>query len=422
MINRKESLTFADALKHKRPSAFATMIKPIGSMCNMDCHYCYYLDKAELYGGRQPIMSVELLEEYVRQYIEANDVPLVTFVWHGGEPLIAGIDYYRKAVEFQKKYKGDKQIDNSLQTNGLLVNEEWCDFFREEKFLLGVSIDGPKDIHDAYRRNKGDEPTFDRVVRAIEMMAQRGVEYNTLSVVNNLCEGRGVEVYRFLKSLGSHFMQFLPAVEHVVDVPGSKRAAIVSPGSVANSHLAEWSVSAKGYGRFLNDIFDEWVIADVGNYFVQMFDVALAQWVGVQPGLCSFADSCGDALVVEHNGDVFSCDHFVYPEYKIGNILETDLRTLHKSKPQFKFGVEKRNSLPTQCLRCNWYFACRGECPKHRFETTDRGEKGLNTLCEAYKMFFSHAEPYMKYMAGLLAEQKPAALVIPWARQRMGMM
>ncbi len=421
-MSRKQSLTFADALKRGRPTAFATMVKPIGSACNLDCHYCYYLDKADLYGGVQPVMSPELLEEYTRQYIESNDVPLVTFVWHGGEPLLAGVDYYRRAMEFQKKYAGDKTIENTLQTNGILLDEEWCRFFADNKFLIGISIDGPRDIHDAYRRNKGDQPTFDRVMRGVELMARMGVEYNTLSVVNNLSEGRGAEIYRFMKSIGSRFMQVLPAVEHVVDVPGSPRGAIVNPGRVANSHLAPWSVSSKGFGQFLCDVFDEWVIADVGSYFVQMFDVALAQWVGVPPGLCSFSESCGEALIVEHNGDVYSCDHFVYPEYKVGNIAEDDLRTLFKSRPQFKFGVDKRNLLPGQCLRCAYYFACRGECPKHRFEVAANGEKGLNTLCEAYKMFFAHVDPYMRQMAALLSEGQPASLVIPWARQRMGLL
>ena len=412
----RKSITFAEALKRERPTAFSTMVKPAGSLCNMDCAYCYYLGKAELYGNRQPMMDEELLEEYIRQYIEANDVPLVTFVWHGGEPLVAGVEYFRKAMEFQKKYAAGKEIENTLQTNGLLVDEEWARFFRENNFLIGVSIDGPQDIHDTYRVDKGGRPTFDRVMKAIGLLAQHGVEYNTLSVVSKLSEKRSRDVYRFLKAIGSRYMQFLPAVEYVVDNNGKE--AIVAPGT-EGSRRAAWSVSAKGYGEFLNDIFDDWVVADVGAYFVQMFDVALAQWYGAPPGLCSFCESCGDALVVEHNGDVYSCDHFVYPEYRLGNIRETDLKTLFESAAQFSFGLDKRNTLPGECLRCRWYFACRGECPKHRFDRGESGEANKNALCEGFNVFFRHVDPYMRYMCELLEKGQAPSMVIPWARQRL---
>ena len=418
-MDRKKILTFNDAWKKNRPTAFSTMLKPIGSRCNLDCHYCYYLDKADLYGGTQPTMSLELLEEYIRQYITANDVDIITFAWHGGEPLLAGLDWYRKAVEIQKKYAGKKRIDNTLQTNGTLLNADWCDFFHENNFLIGVSIDGPRDIHDVCRLNKGGEPTFDKVMRGIEMMEQHNVEFNTLSTVNHFSEGRGVEVYRFMKAIGSHYMQFLPVVEYVKSVNGVARPYIVPPHT-PGSALADWSVSAAGFGRFMTDMFDDWVLGDVGTYFVQLFDVALAQWAGVQPGLCSFCETCGDALVVEHNGDVFSCDHYVYPEYKLGNIGTDTLAAIYKSKEQFRFGLDKRNNLPSECFRCKYYFACRGECPKHRFDTTAKGEPNLNTLCEGYKHFFSHVDPYMKYMADLLAQKKAPALVMPWARLRMG--
>ncbi len=421
MANRKKSLKFSDALKSAAPTAFSTMVKPIGSLCNLDCHYCYYLDKENIYGKKEPKMSDELLEEYIKQYIEANDVPVVTFAWHGGEPLLTGIDYYRKAIELQNKYKGDKQIENTLQTNGILVNSEWCEFWRENDFLIGVSIDGPKSIHDAFRLDKGGKPTFDKVVASIEMMAKHSVKYNTLSTVNSLSEGRGADVYRFLKSLGSQYMQFLPVVEYVSQPQGSRRPNIVTPDT-EGSYLAEWSVSAKGFGQFMNDIFDIWVLSDVGRYYVQLFDVSLAQWVGVQPGLCAFTETCGDALVVEHNGDVYSCDHFVYPEHKVGNITEGNLADMIKSNKQFAFGINKRNTLPTQCLKCNYYFACRGECPKHRFDSTEDGEKGLNTLCDGYKLFFTHVDPYMKFMAEMLAQKQPPSMVMQFARQRMGFM
>lgn len=407
-------------MKKQAPVAFATLVKPIGSTCNLDCQYCYYLDKADLYEGRQACMNDELLEAYIRQYIEGNDVPVITFCWHGGEPLMTGLDFYRRAVELQKKYAGEKKIENTLQTNGTLITEEWCRFFADNNFLVGLSIDGPRDIHDAYRTNKGGEPTFDKVMKAVELMTRHKAEFNTLSVVNNLSEGRGAEVYQFMKSIGSRYMQFLPVVEHVKDVAGSARGAIVPPYS-EGSRLAEWSVSAEGYGRFMIDIFDRWVIQDVGQYFVQLFDVALAQWFGVRPGLCAFCETCGDGLVVEHNGDVYSCDHFVYPKYKLGNIQTDDLKTLFTSSAQFDFGVQKRSTLPRECLRCDYYFACRGECPKHRFEVSAAGEPGKNTLCQGFKMFFKHADPYMKYMTELLKNEKPAYHIIPWARQRMGL-
>ena len=418
-MRNKKFITFDEALKGKGPTAFTAMIKPAGSVCNLDCHYCYYLDKASLYNHRQPVMDNDLLENTIKQYIQANDVPQVMFVWHGGEPLIAGLDFYKKAVALQQKYAGDKQIDNVLQTNGILVNDDWCRFFSEHKFLIGISIDGPQSVHDAYRQNKAGEPTFSKVMKAVERMAAHKVEYNTMSVVNHASEGKGVEIYRFLKSIGSTFMRFLPALEHVRISGQTGRALIVPPGT-EGSRLAEWSVSAEGYGRFLNDIFDEWILSDVGRYFVQMFDVALAQWFGVPPALCAFADTCGDALVIEHNGDTYSCDHFVYPEYRLGNIGDHNLRTLYHNKDQFRFGLNKRNALPSECLNCRYYFACRGECPKHRFERSADGEPNKNALCEGFKLFFKHVDPYMKYMTDLLKEQKPPALVMPWARKRMG--
>lgn len=417
---QKNYITFHDAIKSGAPAAFASMVKPLGSACNLNCSYCYYLDKAPtIYENRQPLMPLNVLEEYIRQYIVANEVPEVTFVWHGGEPLMAGIEYYKKAIEFQRKYASGKAIINSLQTNGLLMNSDWARFFHNNKFLIGLSVDGPRDIHDAYRVNKAGRPSFDKVMAAVSLMKQYGVEYNTLSVVTNLSEGRGAEVYRFLKSIGSRFMQFLPVVEHIIPGDDNRRPVIAKPGT-EGSGMAPWSVSAPGYGRFMTDIFDEWVVRDVGEYFVQAFDMTLAQWVGAKPGLCIYSETCGDALVVEHNGDVYSCDHFVYPEYKLGNILETDLSLLYQSPRQFEFGVNKRNTLPRYCMRCKYYFACRGECPKHRFMKTETGEPGLNALCEGFKHYYQHVEPYMEYMAMLLAQKRAPALVMQWARERIG--
>ena len=410
-------LHFSDAQKLTRPTAFTTMVKPIGSLCNLDCDYCYYLGKSDLYGGHQPKMSDELLERYICQYFEAVQVPTVTFCWHGGEPLLAGLDFFEKAVALQNRYKGNRQVENSLQTNGLLVNPEWCDFFRQNNFLIGISIDGPKEIHDAYRHDRGGHPTFDRVMRAVEMMAVNGVEYNTLSTINNRCAGQGRRVYEFMRSI-SRYMQFLPVVEHTV-ATASGRAAIVPPNT-EGSKVAPWSITPKAFGKFMCDIFDEWVISDVGERFVQLFDITLAQWCGVQPSLCAFCPTCGDGLVVEHNGDVYMCDHFVYPEYKLGNIGEEHLADMQRKPELFRFGIEKRNSLPVDCRKCEYLFACRGECPKHRFATTRRGEKGLNALCEGYKHFFEYTSPYMLQMRSLLEQGLEASLIIPWARQRRG--
>jgi len=418
-MGKKNYITFHDALKGQQPRAFATMVKPMGSACNLNCSYCYYLDKAPtIYQDHEPLMPLDVLEEYIKQYIEANEVPEVTFVWHGGEPLIAGIDYYRKAVELQRKYAGGKAILNSLQTNGIMMNADWCRFFHANRFLIGLSVDGPRDIHDAYRVNKAGRPSFDRAMAAVSLMRQYGVEYNTLSVVTNLSEGRGAEVYSFLKSIGSRFMQFLPVLEHIMPHSVNGRPVIARPGT-EGSVMAPWSVSASGYGKFMTDIFDEWVVSDVGEYFVQAFDMTLAQWAGVKPGLCIYSETCGDALVVEHNGDVFSCDHFVYPEFRLGNIMTDNLVDLYTSPEQFSFGVNKRNTLPRYCMRCKYYFACRGECPKHRFLTAETGEYGLNALCEGFLHYFSHVEPYMEYMTKLLSQKKAPAEVMGWARNRM---
>lgn len=421
-MRKKPTLTFGDALRRRSPRAFGAMAKPVGATCNLDCTYCYYLDKALQAPKNDPaeVMSDELLETFVRQYIEANQVPVVSFCWHGGEPLLAGLDFYRRAVELQERYRGDKRIENSLQTNGTLLTDEWARFFADHHFLVGVSIDGPAEVHDANRRNRAGEPTFGRVMRGIERLAARGAEFNTLSAVSAASAGRGVEIYRFLKGIGSRFMQFLPVVEHVKRVEGWPREVIVGPDD-PEAHRAEWSIAPEAYGRFLNDIFDEWVTGDVGSYFVQMFDAALAGWYGVRPGLCAFCETCGDALVVEHNGDVYACDHFVYPEYRRGNIATDGLRAMAGSPEQFRFGLDKRNSLPTECLRCGYLRLCRGECPKHRFNPSERDPKErVNALCEGLKAFYRHSEPYMLRMRELLQAGEPAAAVIPWARRRMG--
>ena len=405
MADLKDTLTLQDAVKITGPQAFNIMIKPVGSLCNLRCHYCYYLDKAEIYGGREPRMSEQMLEHFVKEYIEANDVPEVFFNWHGGEPLLAGLDFYRKAMAFQRKYGAGKKIRNTLQTNATLITPEWAQFFRDNGFLIGVSLDGPQKVHDAYRTGKAGASVFDRVRRGILELYRAGVQYNVMATVNKQSEGRAMEIYQFLKSAGTRFIQFLPVVEHV------KNGLIVSP-ETPGARLAPWSVSAVGFGQFLCDIFDYWVRNDVGKVFVNQFDAALACWCGVQPGLCAMAETCGGNSIIEHNGDLYPCDHFVYTDYKIGNVLETDLRTLMNSSKQVKFGIDKRSGLPQKCFHCRWFFACHGECPKHRFNTSDKGETGLNALCEGYEMFFSHIAPYMEEMKKLLMSGKPASGVM----------
>ncbi len=418
-MKNKDIFTFRDAEKQAGPVAFSTMLKPAGSACNLDCHYCYYLDKAVQYGGKQAVMSDELLELYVKQYICANEVDTVQFCWHGGEPLLLGVDFYRRAMEFQRKYADGKRIENTLQTNGTLVDEAWCDLFASNNFLVGVSLDGPEDIHDAFRLTKGGKPPSRASWRRADVRTQRrGV--NTLSVVIAVRRPRRGD----LPLLPRHGPQQIHAVPARCGAchrqAGFHRPLIVSPDR-EGARVAEWSVTAEGYGQFLCDVFDQWVVGDVGRCYVQMFDASLAQWCGVQPGVCSMGETCGDALVVEHNGDVYSCDHFVYPEYKLGNIRETPLAEIYRSRKRVNFGLAKRNALPAECLRCKYYFACRGECPKHRFETGSDGCR-KNSLCEGLYRYFRHAEPYMEYMRDLLSKQQAPAWVMPFARKRMGLM
>ena len=387
----EKTLTLNDAVRLSGPASFNVMIKPAGSLCNLNCKYCYYLDKADIYGGREPVMSEAMLETVVREYIAANDVPEVTFNWHGGEPLVLGLDFYRKAMALEQKYADGKKINNTIQTNGVLLNAEWADFFREHGFLVGISIDGPREIHDRYRKDKGGAPTFEKVMHGVELLRNAGVEFNTMSTVNKASEGHGAEVYRFLKTLGTRYFQFMPVVEHVKD------GCIVDP-SEEGSKIAPWSISDIAFGHFLCDIFDEWFHGDVGRYFVGQFDAALACWCGVPPGICVFSETCGGNAILEHNGDLYPCDHFVYPKYRLGNISETPIREMMASDAQVRFGINKRNTLPSTCRKCQWFFACHGECPKHRFTRTEKGETGLNSLCSGYKIFFSNISPYMDFM------------------------
>jgi uncharacterized protein len=414
-----KNLHFSDALKLKGPDAFHVMLKPAGSSCNFDCKYCYYLEKRKLYSEEKKfMMSTELLEEFTRQFIEANNIPVVTFTWQGGEPTLMGLDFYIKAIGLQKKYSNGKRIENSFQTNGSRLNDEWCKFFHDNNVLVGISIDGPEHIHNHYRKTKSGGDTFGSVMKGIELLQRNKVEFNTLSCVNDYSVHYAVDIYRFLKSSGSVFMQFLPVVERNAKIKDVNKLSLVSNDYREEAEVTEWSVKGKDFGKFLISIFDEWVRNDVGNRFVQIFDSTLANWVGEMPGICVFSDTCGEALALEHNGDLYSCDHFVYNDNYLGNILEKPLIDLVKSQNQFNFGIKKRNSLPRHCLLCNVRFACNGECPKHRILNAPDGEYGLNYLCDGYKIFFQHVQPYMDFMAKELENSRAPSNVMKWIRNR----
>jgi len=397
------------------PLDFHVMAKPIGPICNLDCKYCFYLEKESLYPQAQKwAMREDVLDSYVRQYIEAHDAPVINFAWQGGEPTLLGVDYFHRLVDIQKKYANGKRIQNAFQTNGVLLNDDWAALFKENEFLIGVSIDGPRALHDAYRVDKGGQPTFDRVIRGIETLKRNGVEFNTLTTVHRGNADYPVEVYRFLKENGSGFMQFIPIVERIAQQVTADGLQLISPDFSGAAQVAPWSVEPRQFGRFLCAIFDEWVRRDVGTCFVQLFDVSLETWSGMEASLCIFKRQCGQALALEHGGDLYSCDHFVYPQNRLGNIMDAPLAALVESEQQRSFGEAKESTLPKYCLECDVRFACNGECPKHRFLKTPDGEAGLNYLCAGYKMFFHHVDPYMRFMARELAAQRAPANVMRW--------
>ena len=396
---------------------FHVLAKPIGPVCNLDCKYCYYLEKENLYPQvSEWAMRDDVLESYIRQYIESHATPNVSFAWQGGEPTLLGVEYFRKIVFLQTKYASGKRIENALQTNGVLLNDAWAEFFQEQKFLVGVSIDGPRELHDAYRTDKGGHPTFGRVLRGIEVLKRHGVEFNTLTTVNRKNAEFPLEVYRFLKKNGSGFMQFIPIVERIAARKAEDELSLVSQDYECAASVAPWSVNPRQFGRFLCTIFDEWVREDVGRFFVQLFDVSLQTWCGVESRLCIFRKTCGGALAVENCGDLYSCDHFVYPKNMLGNIMTVPLAALAASEQQRRFGREKELSLPRYCRECDVRFACNGECPKHRILTTPDDEPGLNYLCAGYRMFFRHIDPYMNFMARELAAERAPANVMRWTR------
>lgn len=401
------------------PDAFHVMLKPVGPACNLDCTYCYYLEKKHLFPEKTNYrLDEELLEAFIRDYIGAQNVPVVTFTWQGGEPTMLGVDYFRKAIALQKKYAGGKKIENTLQTNGLLLTDEFCQFFKEHNFLIGISIDGPERLHDFYRLDKRGRPTWKKVMQGIELLKKYRVEFNTLSVVNSHNAEYPLEVYRFLKKIGSGFMQFIPVVERRAENGNEQSLNLVHNDFEGRAEVTEWSVQPGQYGRFMKAVFDEWVRNDVGRHYVQLFDVTLANWVGVMPGLCVFSEKCGTAAVMEHDGNLYACDHYVYEDHLLGNINEQTITQMMSSTRQSLFGQSKKSKLPAYCRACDVRFACHGACPKHRFIKTPSGENGLNYLCLDYKDFFGHVKPYMDFMVKELKAQRPPANVMQWIRNK----
>ena len=387
------------------------MLKPAGAHCNLACKYCYYLEKNKLYPTAQRhLMNDEMLEQFTREYIEAQTMNQVLFTWHGGEPLLRSIDFYRKALSLQQKYAGSRRIDNVIQTNGTLLTDEWCEFFAQNHWLVGISIDGPQPDHDHYRLTAAGKPSWKKVMQGIKLLKKHGVEWNAMAVVNAYNANHPMEFYRFFKENGCQFLQFTPIVERQTrHEDGRTLASLADKNEIP---LSEASVAPEQWGYFLCAIFDEWVRKDVGKIFVEIFDCTLANWMGISPGICAYSKECGHAGVMEHNGDVYSCDHFVFPEYKLGNIRDHSLIDMLYGEQQQEFNRLKHSSLPRQCKECDMEFACHGECPKNRFMKDKYGDSGLNYLCPGYYHYYQHVAPYMDYMKQELMSQRPPSNIM----------
>jgi len=389
------------------PPRIHVLAKPSGATCNLACSYCFFLDKELLYPNSKFRMPQDVLEGYIRQLVETHRSNQVTVAWQGGEPTLMGVDFYRKAIEYQEKYCEPNMVfENTMQTNGTLLDDEWCEFFKENDYLIGISIDGPREMHDAHRVDKGGAPTFDRVMRGLQLLQKHGVEYNILVTVNRVTADHPEEVYRFLRDeAGTEWIQFIPVIERMN--PGGLN--LVQEGE----RVSERSVRPEQFGRFLIGVFDEWVHNDVGKIYVQTFEAALRNWLDMPTsGMCVFEKTCGYGLALEHNGDLYSCDHFVEPGYLLGNIKEEHMIELVGSDRQYKFGQDKYITLPKYCLECPVLFACNGECPKNRFVRTPDGEAGLNYLCAGYKAFFQRVDEPMRIMATLMRTDRPASDVM----------
>ena len=387
------------------------MTKPAGASCNLACEYCYYLEKLQLYRhDARHVMSDEMLERFVKQYIESQTMQQVLFCWHGGETLMRPLSFYEKVVRLQRQYAQGRQIDNVIQTNGTMIDDRWAQFFHDQGWLVGVSIDGPEEFHDEYRRNKAGRPSWRQVMKGINCLNKHQVEWNAMAVVNDFNADYPHDFYQFFKDIGCHYLQFTPIVERISPHPDGRHLA--SMADDVQAELADFSVTPEQWGHFLCTVFDQWVRNDVGSTFVQLFDTTLANWMGMEGSLCTMARECGHAGVMEYNGDVYSCDHFVFPEYKLGNIRDNTLTEMMYSERQRAFGQNKYRSLPQQCKSCQYLFACHGECPKNRFSETAQGEPGLNYLCQGYYRFFEHVAPYMDFMKRELTAHRPPSNVM----------
>lgn len=387
------------------------MTKPAGASCNLACEYCYYLEKLQLYRhDARHVMSDEMLERFVKQYIESQTMQQVLFCWHGGETLMRPLSFYEKVVRLQRQYAQGRQIDNVIQTNGTMIDDRWAQFFHDQGWLVGVSIDGPEEFHDEYRRNKAGRPSWRQVMKGINCLNKHQVEWNAMAVVNDFNADYPHDFYQFFKDIGCHYLQFTPIVERIS--PHPDRRHLASMADDVQAELADFSVTPEQWGHFLCTVFDQWVRNDVGSTFVQLFDTTLANWMGMDGSLCTMARECGHAGVMEYNGDVYSCDHFVFPEYKLGNIRDNTLTEMMYSERQQAFGQNKYRSLPQQCKSCQYLFACHGECPKNRFSETAQGEPGLNYLCQGYYRFFEHVAPYMDFMKRELTAHRPPSNVM----------
>lgn len=388
--------------RYMQRQPFDILLKPAGAVCNMRCRYCYYLEKRSLYTAAQERMPEALLEKIVREYIQAYEGPRIPFTFHGGEPTLLGIPYYEKVLELQRRFSDGRPIDNAIQTNGTLLDDAWGDFLHDNSFLAGVSIDGPEDLHNAFRTYGSGAASFKDVMRGMEVLRRHKVEFNTLTCVNSLTSLHAVRIYKFLRGEGVRHMQFIPVVERV-----SKDGVLSGPPPEKRDEhapqMSDWSVTPHNYGDFLCRIFDEWQKRDIGKIYIQLFETTLAHWLGIEGGLCFFRKECGCAPVIEHNGDVYACDHYVYPQYLVGNVQKSGLAEIARSEAVARFGERKSNALTRKCRECEYLFACNGECPKHRFSTTSDGEYGQNYLCPAYKHFFRHITPVMNKLRDEIA-------------------